>query len=103
MRAEPIFFLPFVEHDLQGTHPDNQQADSPVVDPCPLAAKIRWIEYESLGEEYGNSADRHIDVENPAPAVIVGEPAAENWPEHRSNYNTQCPERHRLPALLRRK
>ena len=104
VRAEPVILLPFVEHDLQAADADDQQADSPVVDASFFAMpQVGRIPDENLRQDDGDDADGNIDVEDPAPAVIVGEPAAGDRTQHGRDHDAQRPEGHRLPALLRRK
>ena len=54
------------------------------------------------GEDESNDSDGNVDVENPAPTVIVGEPAAGDRAQHGRDHDSQRPESHRLSALLRR-
>ena len=104
VRAEPVVLLSLVEHDLQAADADDQQADAPVVDASLLAMpQIRRIEDENLRQDDRDDADGNVDVEDPAPTVIVGEPAAGDRTEHGRDHDAERPERHRLPALLRRK
>src|SRR5581483_4781011 len=81
-RAEPIVFLTFVEHDLQRTHADDEEADAPVVDDIGGAPDVRRIEDEPLRHQRGEQTDRQVDVEDPAPTVAVGDPTAEYRAEH---------------------
>ena len=48
-------------------------------------------------------ADRHVQVEDPAPAVVVGDVAAERRPDDRREQRRDAEERHRRALLLRRK
>ena len=103
VRAEPVVFLSLVEHDLQAADADRQQSDSPVVDAGFLPPQIGRIEDENLRQDHRDHADRNVDVEDPAPTVVVGEPAAGHRTQHGRDHDAQRPERHRLSALLRRK
>ena len=49
----------------------------------------------------GQDAERDVDVEDPAPAVIVGQPAAQDRAADRPHHHTHGPQPHRLGALLR--
>ena len=46
------------------------------------------------------SAHRQIDVEDPAPTVVIGQPAAEHRTEHGRDHDAESPESHRLAAIL---
>ena len=50
----------------------------------------------------GGYADGHVDKENPAPMPIIGNPAAENRPQHRRHHHRHRPQSQRQRALLRR-
>ena len=101
VRAEPVILLALVEHHLQAANADRQQADAPVVDAALYpVAKIRRIEDENFGEDQRDDADGDVDVEDPAPAVVVGEPSAGDRAEHRRDHDAERPEGHRLPALF---
>jgi len=56
-----------------------------------------------LRHQQGDDADRDIDVKDPAPTVVVGEPAAHHRPEHRGDHDAQCPKGHGFAALGGRK
>ncbi len=47
--------------------------------------------------------DRHVDEEDPAPVVVIGDPASQRRPDRGREHHGQPIERERLPALLRRK
>src|ERR1019366_3686920 len=74
MRAEPVVFLSFVEHDLKRAHANDEQADAPIVDDVGGAADIRRIEDEPLRHESREQADRQVDVKDPTPAVTICNP-----------------------------
>ena len=82
VRGEPIDFLAFVENDLQGADAEGDEAEADVIDADALLAvrsllQVGRIFDEPVGEIQRNNADGDVDVENPAPAEIVGDPAAE--------------------------
>ena len=101
--GEPIFFLAFVEDDLQAGRSDGEHADAPVIDFCRCALDVGRIEDEHARHDDGGEADGHIDVENPAPTVAVGEPAAEHGAEQRRDDDAESPEAHGFAAILWRK
>ena len=82
--------------------PTVEHADAPVVDLLHFALQVRRIEDEQLGHDDRRDADRDIDVEHPAPAVAVGQPAAEHRSEDRRGHDAEPPEAHGLAALVRR-
>ena len=101
-RREPVVLLSLVEHDLQRADADDEHADAPVVDLLRFAPQVRRIEDEQLRHDDRRDADRQVDVEHPAPAVAVGQPAAEHRAEDRRDDDAEAPEAHRLAALVGR-
>ena len=82
VRGEPIDFLAFVENDLQGADAEGDEAQADVIDADALLAdffllQVGRIVDEPVGEIQRNNADGDVDVENPAPTEIVGDPAAD--------------------------
>src|SRR5690349_9420610 len=74
-RVEPILEFAPVEQHLQRADRDAE---------CRKAEKIEALMVgmtafvnEKQDSEEGNDADRQIDVEHPAPVVIVGQPATQ--------------------------
>src|SRR6185503_2826726 len=98
--SKPVFLLPFVEHDLQSSHANDQQADSPIVNSGSLAPQVGRIKDECLGEKNRDDPDRNIDIEDPPPAVVVRQPTAGDRTQHWRDYDSERPKRHCLPALL---
>src|SRR5262249_26353390 len=98
-RGEPVFFLSFVEHDLQAADAEGEQADAPVVDGAGAALDVRRIEDKDRSKKDRQDANRHVDVEDPAPAVAVSKPAAEDGAEHGSDDDAESPEAHGFAAV----
>src|SRR6266700_2057875 len=74
--SEPIFFLAFIEQDLKRADAQGEQADAPVVDAAFAALDVRRIKNEESRHHYGGDTNRNVDVEQPAPAIAVRDPAA---------------------------
>ena len=64
---------------------------------------IRRIEDEARKHKDGEHADGDVDVEGPAPRVLIGEPTAEGGAEHRRDDHAEAEHRHGQAAFLRRK
>ena len=80
VRLEPVFFFALVQHDLQGGHRDHEQPDAHSIHLQQLltVSLDPWrIVHQAVGEYQCEYPDGNIDVEDPVPAVIVGDPAAE--------------------------
>src|SRR3569833_4339989 len=75
----PVLFLTLIELDLERADADGEHAHAPIVDPRRYAPNVGRIEDKQRRHDDGRDADGDIDVEDPAPTVGVGEPAAEDW------------------------
>src|SRR5436853_5279977 len=92
VRRKPIFFLSLVEHELQRANADCQHPKAPIIDSSRLPAEVRRIEYKELRHHNRSDADWNVDVEDPPPAVVVREPAAEDRSENRRDDDALPPE-----------
>jgi len=57
---------------------------------------------ENKDAQRAQHADRQVDAEDPAPAVVIGQPAAERRPHDRPEDRPDAEHRHRVPVPLRR-
>src|SRR5258705_4666536 len=79
MRGEPVEPLATVEEQLQGPDAEAERREAKPIEPSgqwPLGAPAE----EQQDPERAEPAERHVDVEHPAPAVRIREPAAERRP-----------------------
>src|ERR1035437_2445040 len=56
------------------------------------------IEYKLVHEEQGKSAYGQVEIKDPAPAVIVGDPSTQCGPENRRQKNADAEGRHGMPV-----
>ncbi len=77
--GEPVEFLPLVEHDLQRAYPDDQQPQSGPVD-RQLADGCFASQVDRRRDRRGQQTHGHVDIENPRPGDVIGDPAAEQRP-----------------------
>src|SRR5277367_444743 len=86
VRCKPVILLTLVEHHLQAADAERNQAYSNVVDTVPATAaalllhplfKIRRILDEMIGEQQRDNSDRNVDIEDPAPAVVICNPTSQ--------------------------
>ncbi len=82
--AEPVFFLPFVEDDLQGTESESDESEADVVDFETIFPNVGLLLFglfgvfnKEVGEKEGEAAHGNVDVEDPTPVVVVGNPSAQ--------------------------
>ena len=102
-RAEPVQQLAAVEHQLQRADRDAQSAKA---EPIELrAGVVRRLRQKDDDADEVENADRQVDVEHVAPAVILGQPAAEHRTQHRSDHHADAEQRHgealALPRIAR--
>src|SRR6266516_4846611 len=106
MRFKPVFTLSLVEHHLQGSQAQSDEAEPYIVDAgfTQLAAlEIRWILNQPRGQQDGQNPDGNVDEKYPTPAEVVGDPSPKSGTDRgRSNHshsiNGEC-----HAALSRRK
>ena len=55
-----------------------------------------------MRHQHGDDADRQVDVEDPAPGVAVGDPAAEGRADRRADHHAEAEEAVGEPQLLGR-
>ena len=90
-RAEPILELTAIEENLQRADRETEGAEAEEVEARAARLRLAHISDEANGRQ---DADRHVDVEHPAPAVVVGQPAAEHRRQHGTEHHPLAPERH---------
>ena len=86
--AEPVPFLPFAEQDFPADHGQAEQAKPEGIEALVLPAhggalglEIRRIDDDDPAEKEGEQADGEIEIEDPAPAVVIRDEAAERRPD----------------------
>ena len=101
--AEPVVFLPLVQHDLQAGNAERQVSHSPKIDLRGRALDVGRIKDKNASQKNCENANRDIDIEDPAPAITVSKPSSQDGTKHWRNHDAQPPETHSLAAILRRK
>ena len=77
-RAEPVLALSGIEEDLQRSEAEGEQADTPEIHVgIALALDVRRIVDVARHHHEREDAHRDVEVEDPSPGVVVGDPAAE--------------------------
>jgi hypothetical protein len=77
--GERVDLLALVEQDLQRRQPQRHQRQPQHVDaPASAAAQVGRVLHERLGHDHGQVADGEVDIEDPAPGVVVGDEAAQS-------------------------
>src|ERR1700693_1003742 len=79
VRAEPVLLFAAVQRDLHGT---DRQAQCAETEPIQVPRRVAWCLFQkSRYAEKCKSTDGQIDVEDIAPTIGLGQPAAEHWPK----------------------
>ena len=87
---EPVEVLALVEHDLQRADPQHEQAEADAVD-RQLARRRLARAVDHPRDAGGGEAHRHVDVEDPRPRDVVGDPAAEQRADDRRDQRRDRP------------
>ncbi|MNT39918.1 hypothetical protein D3C72_1762040 [compost metagenome] len=98
-RREPVLVVAQIEYQLQCTHADHQGDQADVVHLRlfdVLRATLQLVTHHQCGED----AERHVDQEDPFPAVVVGDPATKDRPTDRRHHGDHRQQRQRLSAFL---
>src|SRR5579864_1006887 len=97
---EPVFALAGVEYDLQRSKSERQKTDAGKIDGAFGAANVGRIVDKTAHHHQGNQADRKVEIKNPAPAVVVGDPSAKRRPKNRRQQNAEAESGHSLPVTF---
>ena len=73
--------FPAGEHENKESEADKIEIQRPPLRGLPLVAKILWVLHHEPAEEERQGPDRKIDVKDPTPGILVGDPASEGWAE----------------------
>ena len=94
---EPVVLLAQVQHHLHRRDPDHQQRQSQLVN-GQLVDDAFAFAVDRPRRQRRDDADRDVDVEDPRPVDVVGDPAAQQRTHHRRDQGGDCPHRHRQPG-----
>src|SRR5208282_3248898 len=107
MRLKPIVALALIEEDLEEAEADAEECDADVIDFEALAGlftgDVGRIDDQGGSEKDGKKSDGNVDEENPAPGVVVREPAAESWPDDWGDDNAHAIDGHGHALFFARK
>jgi hypothetical protein len=99
-RVEPVFQLAAVKHQLQGADRHAQSGEAEQIEG--FAAGAEGVADEDGDAQRRDKAERQVDIEDPAPAVVLGQPAADDRAADRAEHDADPPNRDRLAVALRR-
>src|SRR5258705_13946401 len=86
---EPVVPLAFLEHQLQSAESCHEQAEPGPVDVTFLANQVRRILDEARDKDQVHYTDGHIDVKDPRPGELIGEPSAQRGTKCRPQHCTE--------------
>ena len=90
-RSKPVEILALVEHQLQGSHPDNEQDEANPVDRV-FRQGIGVTLQEIPANESAADGNRCIEEEHPVPTVFIAEIAAQDRAENRRDGRCHRPD-----------
>src|SRR6266478_2941871 len=99
-RIEPVLQFAAVEHQLEGADPQAQRQEPEEIER--FAMHVAGLAHENQDAQRAQRADRQVDVEDPAPAVLIGQPAAERRPHDRPADRAHAEHCHGTAVALRR-
>ena len=92
-RREPVQPLAALEHRLEGADSDSQQPEAHEVDSVGTLLVTR-IGDERQRQRQREHAEGDVDVEDPRPAIDVGDPAADGRPQRRAHHHADAKDGH---------
>src|SRR5262249_52379654 len=101
-----VFTLTLVENDLHTAEAQTDQSNPDVIDAesfrdlAPL--HVSRIANEKRGQDQGKDPDGNVDVKNPAPGEIVGNPSAKPGTDSRRDHDGYPVDCERHAALFQR-
>jgi hypothetical protein len=98
--AEPVERFTSVQHHLQCPDGQAEQREAEQVEASGMID--RRLVHKRRQPEPGQQAERQVDVEDPAPVVVLGQPATERRPEYGPDHHAHAPHRHGRPVPLAR-
>ena len=105
----PVPLLPLAEQDLPAAHHQGEQPQADVVEVERLASQLRPLPLEVFGvvdrevaHQVAEEADREVDEEDPAPAVVDRDVAAQRRADDRGGQPRHAEDRHGRALLLGR-
>src|SRR5215469_9472769 len=97
---EPVFEWAAIKHHLQRPDGDAQCYKTEKVEG--FAMGVTGITDKNQDAEAGDQPDGQVDLEDPAPAIVLGQPAAQHRAKYRPQHDPGAPDRYRLAVALRR-
>ena len=96
---EPLHLLAAIQHQLEGADGQAQ-----IREPHDIEAHLAGFGFADAQPDTGErqQTERQVDIEHPAPAVPLSEPAAQRGSQDRPDHHAHAPDRHGLAMLLHR-
>ena len=99
--GEPVVPLAGVEDDLQRAETEGEESDTPEVNAAgAVLADVGRVMDKRAHHDHRDHADWQVEVEDPAPGVVVGDPSAERRAEDGRQDDTESEGSHRGAVLL---
>ena len=88
--AEPVMVAADIQHDLQATDPENEQKQAHAIDRHARRVGFHRAQQRHR-RHHAQDRDRHVDEEDPVPAPIVADIAADDRPHCRAEQRGHRP------------
>src|SRR5208337_1493571 len=107
VRFKPVVALPFIENDLEEAEADAEESQADVVNldaqAIAFPGDMRRIGDERGGHKDGEDSDGNVDEEDPAPGVVVCDPAAQSGSDDGRSDDAHAIDGHGHALLFARK
>ena len=94
--------LAALKADLQRPNADDQERQSLPVHVVGHVDVVGGLRHVAPGQHAGQDPERQVDVEDPGPGVVVGDPSAERRPEGRADHDAHAEDGHGGAGFLAR-
>ena len=93
MRLQPVIFLTLAEHDLQAAEAQGNQTEADVINAIFARGRTALVIHKgrildhTVGQQKRDETHRHVDEEDPAPGIVICDPATQHGADRRSRHN----------------
>ena len=101
--ANQSWLLAPLQQDLQAPDPEDEQDQPLPVHPVRHLDVVVRLRHVPPGQHAGEHAERQVDVEDPGPGIVVGDPAAQGRAEGGPDHHAHAEDGHGRAGLARGK
>ena len=89
---EPVQLAPLVDHHLERADEDDEEKQADDIDALAFDRRLA-VAHQPPHDAADRRAEQDVDVEDPAPVVVVRDIASEDRPEYRRDHGRHAPDR----------